>query len=598
VPRLELRGDDALYAVAADGDASAFGAVYERHRHALYRYCRSIVDDHEDAVDAVQNTMVKAWESLQRGAPGVPLRPWLFRIAHNEAVTVVRRRRAYEELADIHVVAPWSTDDAYDTRERLDRLRADLAALPASQRSALLLRELCGLGHDEIATVLVVSPATARQAIYEARLGLHDAEAGRALDCDRVRRKLSDGDGRVRRGRQIRSHLRACASCAAFDGAMRRRPGDLAALVAPLPGAPAVGVLGRLLCAGGASGPGPSDGRGLVPAIAGAGDAVAQTVSVVAATVTLGAAVAVGVGGAGAVDRGPTSPAGRPAAATATRLAPQARAGAGTIALPQAARLPRALRDPSPAADVPPGRAPAAALPAVAAPPVMPSAPQSRDGGVAPATGTNGVAGAPGAGTTNEAGAGAGTPSEAKAGTPGGTDAASATGAAPDRPTHDGGKPPAAPRPARTGAPGTTGAPPAPTPAPPAPPAAHHRSNAATQSPAPGSPASERPARSQPPPGPSPSQRGSGSQPATQPIAKPDPGAAGRGQQPSPGPASGHQAAATPQASPTGPGADGSSRTLGQSPAPRTQAPTASSTTPVAQGNPASARNGRPLSGA
>jgi DNA-directed RNA polymerase specialized sigma24 family protein len=78
-----VRGDDALRAMAARGDADAFGAIYERYHQALYRYCCLILGHAEDGGDALHNTMAKAWVALRRAEPDVPLRPWLFRIAHN-----------------------------------------------------------------------------------------------------------------------------------------------------------------------------------------------------------------------------------------------------------------------------------------------------------------------------------------------------------------------------------------------------------------------------------------------------------------------------------------------------------------------------------
>jgi DNA-directed RNA polymerase specialized sigma24 family protein len=68
--------------MAAGGDADAFGAIYERHHQALCRYCYLILGHAEDGRDALHNTMAKAWEALRRAEPDVPLRPWLFRIAH------------------------------------------------------------------------------------------------------------------------------------------------------------------------------------------------------------------------------------------------------------------------------------------------------------------------------------------------------------------------------------------------------------------------------------------------------------------------------------------------------------------------------------
>src|SRR3954462_5259526 len=77
-----------------------FGVVYQRHHKALYRYCRSILRHEEDAQDALQNTMTRALAALQKDERDLELRPWLFRIAHNESVSILGRRRVTEELAD------------------------------------------------------------------------------------------------------------------------------------------------------------------------------------------------------------------------------------------------------------------------------------------------------------------------------------------------------------------------------------------------------------------------------------------------------------------------------------------------------------------
>jgi len=298
VRRLAPRSDDTLRATAARGDADAFGTIYERHHQPLYRYCRSILGHDEDARDALHNTMAKAWEALRRDEPDVPLRPWLFRIAHNEAVSLLRGRRAHGELDETHPIPASTMEETFDLRERLADLEADLAALPERQRSALVLRELCGLGHDEIAAVLVMSSATARQTIYEARLALHEAAAGRQMTCAAVQRALSDGDGRTRRRRRIRGHLRTCHACSSFEGLLRQRPGQLAALVPPLPTAASVGLLARLLSHGSAQCAASSTAAGTT----GAMGALAHLASGVATKLAVGSVVVI-VGGATELER-------------------------------------------------------------------------------------------------------------------------------------------------------------------------------------------------------------------------------------------------------------------------------------------------------
>jgi RNA polymerase sigma factor (sigma-70 family) len=213
--------------------------VYKRHHGALYRYCRSIVRHEQDAQDALQNAMTRAYAALRDEPRDVDLRPWLFRIAHNESVSILRRRRPTVEL-DAGLAGAGGLDERVEAQEKLGLLRQDLADLPERQRAALVLRELSGLAPAEIAELLETTPGAIKQSILEARRALSKCDEGRATPCYDVQRALSDGDRRVLRGRGLRAHLRSCPSCRRFQSDLGRRPGELAAL------APA-GLSGALL---------------------------------------------------------------------------------------------------------------------------------------------------------------------------------------------------------------------------------------------------------------------------------------------------------------------------------------------------------------
>ena len=92
-PALRVLGDRRLARLASKGDARAFAAIYERHHQDLFRYCRAITGNSEDAGDALQSTMAAALRALPGEDREIALRPWLFRIAHNESISLVRRRR-------------------------------------------------------------------------------------------------------------------------------------------------------------------------------------------------------------------------------------------------------------------------------------------------------------------------------------------------------------------------------------------------------------------------------------------------------------------------------------------------------------------------
>ncbi len=88
-----LLSDERLARSVGQGNDRAFNALYSRYHQQLYRYCHSIVRHEADAQDALQSTFTAALTALRRSQRDAPLRPWLYRIAHNESISLLRRRR-------------------------------------------------------------------------------------------------------------------------------------------------------------------------------------------------------------------------------------------------------------------------------------------------------------------------------------------------------------------------------------------------------------------------------------------------------------------------------------------------------------------------
>ncbi|MCW3057813.1 MAG: sigma-70 family polymerase sigma factor [Solirubrobacterales bacterium] len=243
---LGLMTDDRLARLVQSGSERAFAMIYERYNQRLYRYTCSILHDGDDARDALQSTLARAFAALQRGKRDAPLCPWLFRIAHNEAISLVRRRAAvYEVEASELCVA--SAEERAGERTRLAALVADLRELPERQRSALVLRELSGLSHKEIAVSLGISVHTVKHSILDARRSLVECEQGRLMLCEDVQRTSSSAERRMLRPRSVRAHLRGCSVCAALAEAIPKRSADLHALFPALSPALAASLLAHLL---------------------------------------------------------------------------------------------------------------------------------------------------------------------------------------------------------------------------------------------------------------------------------------------------------------------------------------------------------------
>jgi RNA polymerase sigma factor (sigma-70 family) len=211
-----LNSDQRLAERAAGGEMEAFAAIFRRYERDLYRFCVGILGDPQDAQDAMQNTILKVLRALPGERREVQLKPWLYRIAHNEAVELRRREHPAEELEAGLLDLGSSVEDRAECSERLHLLFQDMADLPQRQRAALVMRELNGLEFGAIGAALGTTPSAVRQALYEARRGLQQMDHGRQMDCDSVTRVLADGDGRLRGRQDIRAHLRGCSDCRRF----------------------------------------------------------------------------------------------------------------------------------------------------------------------------------------------------------------------------------------------------------------------------------------------------------------------------------------------------------------------------------------------
>jgi RNA polymerase sigma factor (sigma-70 family) len=302
---LRLLGDGPLAQLASEGDRAAFAVIFDRYHQPLYRYCLSILRDSHDAADAVQSTMLNALRSLEGDGREIALRPWLYRIAFNESIALLRRRPT-STLDDLPMPARLDVEEDLELRERFDELLADMQELPERQRGALAMRELAGLGYDDIAAALTTSPAAVKQAIYEARRALHELARGRAMDCEVIREALADGDGRALRGRAIRAHLRACRDCRELRETTKRRRSGLASFAPAMPAFAARRLAKGLGLAGGG---GALAEGGLVTAGLPAGlKALTAVVAGVIASTGIGAAGSGGVdAGAGMPQHAPTA---------------------------------------------------------------------------------------------------------------------------------------------------------------------------------------------------------------------------------------------------------------------------------------------------
>ena len=214
-----LRSDRGLAERYRAGDDGAFAVLHERHRPRMRAIAMAVLGSAEDAEDAVQDAFASTADALRLTTPR-ELSPWLARVTRNAAIDLARTRRP-SVPAEPDLTRPDERSGRIQVRTDLADLLTALQAIPERQRSALVMRELTGLGYAEIGEVLDVDESAVRGLIARARVSLRSEREARELTCAAVRDQVAEQvDGR-RRAAPVRRHLRGCADCRGFASGMR-----------------------------------------------------------------------------------------------------------------------------------------------------------------------------------------------------------------------------------------------------------------------------------------------------------------------------------------------------------------------------------------
>lgn len=164
---------------ARSGDSDAFRLLVEQHSHAIFRLAFRMTGNEQDAEDVVQETFLRAYRQLDKYEARSSFSTWLFRIASNYSLDLIRMRKRHEdrrergssEEHDILQVIPVDTPGpdriAYSSQVQ-ERVKAALNELSAQERTAFVLRHFEGLSIDEIGTALGTGANATKHSIFRA----------------------------------------------------------------------------------------------------------------------------------------------------------------------------------------------------------------------------------------------------------------------------------------------------------------------------------------------------------------------------------------------------------------------------------------------
>jgi len=158
--------DELLVRRAQRGDRWAFEALVERHQQRLFTLAARVLGSREDAADAVQEALLRAWLALPKFRRDARFSTWLYRICLNAAhdVRAKRRIQPVEEPPE-----PTDPRDRFAERELSGELQRALDALDETYRVAVVLSDVLGCSYAEIAELTEVAEGTVKSRIFRGR---------------------------------------------------------------------------------------------------------------------------------------------------------------------------------------------------------------------------------------------------------------------------------------------------------------------------------------------------------------------------------------------------------------------------------------------
>jgi RNA polymerase sigma-70 factor (ECF subfamily) len=161
-----VMSDEALAKRVQNGDTAAFGELVSRYEEKLTRYGRRFLARTEDIEDVVQDVFLKAYENMQSYDASYRFSPWIYRIAHNAYVNVLRKHahRSFNFIDFDTLVSPFSyheeVENEGERRVLREALDAGLSRIDEKYREILVLHYFEELSYDEIAEVLRIPKGT------------------------------------------------------------------------------------------------------------------------------------------------------------------------------------------------------------------------------------------------------------------------------------------------------------------------------------------------------------------------------------------------------------------------------------------------------
>ncbi len=178
---MDEQSDEAVAALVQSGDMYAFKELVSRYEPKMMRYAQRFLFGYDDAQDAVQEVFIKAYRNIKSFDPDRRFSPWLYRVAHNQFINIIRKR-GREPIAFFdpdtifpHPVSTHPPDKDLDERELREALESSLDKIDAKYREPLVLFYYEDMDYKQISAIMRIPVATVGIRLRRGKSLLYDA---------------------------------------------------------------------------------------------------------------------------------------------------------------------------------------------------------------------------------------------------------------------------------------------------------------------------------------------------------------------------------------------------------------------------------------
>lgn len=173
--------DKALIQNCLQGNPQAFETLVDKYQHVIFNTALRMVGDYQDARDVAQTVFVRAYERLGAYDPSYKFFSWIYKMAVNESINTINRRKNHAPLSDDSSAVAAAPDELFERDEICGIVQDAIAELPIEHRVILVLRHFADLSYRDLSYVLDIPEKTVKSRLFTARQRLGDVLRGKGI---------------------------------------------------------------------------------------------------------------------------------------------------------------------------------------------------------------------------------------------------------------------------------------------------------------------------------------------------------------------------------------------------------------------------------